>query len=312
MESPENTTKNSTSPRKPWLAAALTLLTPGLGQLYVGAPKRAFVAWAATMLAVVVGVVMVLVLPGRLELLVGLPIIFGVPVVVAVDAMRLARARGGSYERRWYNRWYVYATGVAISTFVVGPAVESFLQYAGSAFRLPSASMAPTLLPGDYILASPLKRAPNHEELVVYQSERGMFVHRIVGVGRDTLEMREGHLIVNGRTAEERYVIPADADPVLPELAWQRQLLLRRADTASYRPSLSNWGPLVLPPEQYFVLGDNRGASADSRYIGLVPRGSIRARPAIVYFSRDPQSGRMRWSRIGLRVDRPPPARDGR
>jgi len=60
-----------------------------------------------------------------------------------------------------------------------------------------------------------------------------------------------------------------------------------------------------VPAGNYFVLGDNRGESADSRYFGFVAADSIVQRPTVVYFSRDPQTHSVRWSRIGIRVSPP-------
>ena len=80
-------------------------------------------------------------------------------------------------------------------------------------------------------------------------------------------------------------------------------------DRAAYRPTHDNWGPLVLPPGRYFMLGDNRYNSVDSRYYGLVPRENIRGRPIFVYYSYDPSEvavvpfvTNIRWGRIGHRI----------
>ena len=76
-------------------------------------------------------------------------------------------------------------------------------------------------------------------------------------------------------------------------------------DPGDYWPDLHDWGPLVVPPDSLFVLGDNRDASYDSRYWGFVPRSKVRGRPVIIYFSREPDSwhalpflSRVRWGRI--------------
>ncbi|HET9010772.1 MAG TPA: signal peptidase I, partial [Gemmatimonadaceae bacterium] len=86
--------------------------------------------------------------------------------------------------------------------------------------------------------------------------------------------------------------------------------LVRTADAAvGYHPSRNNWGPLVVPQEQYFVLGDNRDNSLDSRYWGFVPDSLLRGRPEVVYFSFAPDSAvdlawltHVRWTRLGERV----------
>jgi len=76
-----------------------------------------------------------------------------------------------------------------------------------------------------------------------------------------------------------------------------------------YRPSRNNWGPLVVPAHQFFVLGDNRDNSLDSRYWGFVPDSLLRGTPVFVYYSFVPDSSaslswltKIRWSRLGTRV----------
>ena len=85
--------------------------------------------------------------------------------------------------------------------------------------------------------------------------------------------------------------------------------LVKTAEAATGVPSRNNWGPLVVPKDEYFVLGDNRDNSLDSRYWQFVPDSLIRGRPMFVYYSYDPDSldrmswlTRIRWTRIGERV----------
>ena len=132
------------------------------------------------------------------------------------------------------------------------------------------------------------------------------FVKRIVGLPGDTLAMVHGSLAINGKAVTEAYAWHVDsvADPVFPDFKWQRRYVVGAAagDTTSYRPSRNNWGPVALPPEQYFVLGDNRDNSLDSRFWGFLTANDIIGQPRRVYFSQDPATGRIRWSRFGHRL----------
>jgi signal peptidase I len=167
-------------------------------------------------------------------------------------------------------------------------------------FQIPGTSMEPTLLAGDYIVASPLTHGPSRGQLVIFDTPHGPYVQRFVGMAGDTLSMRNGILSVNGCEVQEPYANRSVEGPVSDSaFDWQRAYLPTGTDPAHYRPTLTSWGPIVIPTDSYFALGDNRGASADSRYRGLVADTAVIAEPVLVYFSRDRETGRIRWRRIG-------------
>ena len=159
--------------------------------------------------------------------------------------------------------------------------------------------MEPTLLVGDYLIAVPLRHPITRGQLVTYRTEAGAFAKRVVGLPADTLAMRGGILSVNGHALPEPYAQRDSADPTWPEFAWQRNYLLHPNDSASYRPTLQNWGPIVVPAREYFILGDNRGSSLDSRFEGFISERAFIGVPKTVYFSRDVERGRIRWERLG-------------
>ena len=196
------------------------------------------------------------------------------------------------------------------------------------AFRIPTGSMANTLLVGDFLLVNkalygaevplihrrlPAIREPRRGDLVIFDSvedEGKELVKRLVGLPGDTLEMRDGTLIRNGAVLREPYA--SHFDPMRleePEVrdrmrAWQLPHFVG-ADPAAYDPDLQDWGPIVVPPDSLFMLGDNRDGSYDGRYWGFVPRGNVRGRPMGIYFSYDAASrqgppffGSIRWRRI--------------
>ena len=198
------------------------------------------------------------------------------------------------------------------------------------AFKIPSGSMEKTLLVGDFLLVNkmvygaevpftgkhlPAIRHPQRGDVIVFQwpvDPSKNFVKRLVGVPGDTLKMVDGDLYVNGaRQDEKRYVSHSEPldDPTAPDFEWQKKYLVKTAEAAVGPPSRNNWGPLVVPKDEYFVLGDNRDNSLDSRYWQFVPDSLIRGRPMFVYYSYDPDSldrmswlTRIRWTRIGERV----------
>jgi signal peptidase I len=178
------------------------------------------------------------------------------------------------------------------------------------AYVISTGSMSPTVLPGDQILVVPLTAAPARGEVVQhrYPVDRAqIFVKRVVAVGGDRVHLRQKQLFVNGTAVNEPYVSHSteyvddfrDNFPAEPNLHlygnWEAEL---RAHTVN--------GELVVPAGKYFVLGDNRDNSLDSRYFGFVDRADITGKPVMVYFSSDaPKTtplllhpSLIRWSRM--------------
>lgn len=125
---------------------------------------------------------------------------------------------------------------------------------------------------------------------------------RIVGEPGDTVEMHNGVLSVNAvREVSSNAGGSAAPVPTAEVMAWQQDYYVG-SDKASYRPTTNDWGPLIVPERRFFVLGDNRGESYDSRFKGLLPTEHIHSQARTIYFSRDPSTKAIRWSRIGRTI----------
>jgi signal peptidase I len=139
-------------------------------------------------------------------------------------------------------------------------------------------------------------------------------VKRLVGEPGDTIFMRKGILYVNGIAQRQGYgVLPPVDSAAGSETSWlydwQKPLGLKssRFGAAPSTPSHDDWGPLVVPARHFFMMGDNRYNSEDSRYWGFVPRENVRGRPLFIYYSYNaddsdrplPFITDIRWSRIG-------------
>lgn len=290
--------------RRPWRAAVLSLFAPGLGHVYAGNPVRGLAVWALSFGASVLGMAAALTLPGRWQV-VGLVILIVLtPFLVALDAARTAR-RANPYLLRAFNRWYAYLGLLLLSTLVWQPLVlKQITAHVGNAARTTRDTMKPTLLEGERILSVPLRGPIQAGDIVIYRAVSGKFVHRVVALPGDTVAMHDGQLVLNGRAHPEPYARREPADPTHPDFAWQERYLLPRVARGSYRPTVYNWGPLVVPEDEYFLMGDNRSNAMDSRYRGFVVREDLVARPTIIYFSLDVKSGAIRWTRIGRAADR--------
>ena len=156
--------------------------------------------------------------------------------------------------------------------------------------------MAPTLLLGDYILVDKLSykagKDPERGDVIVFEfpeDESKNFVKRIIGIPGDIVEIRGKQVIINGiPLADQRYTQLIDPGII------DRSLNAR-----------DNFGAVTVPGSSYFVLGDNRDQSLDSRFWGYVEASKIRGKAAIIYWS---WSGlgewreRVRWKRIGQRI----------
>jgi signal peptidase I len=206
----------------------------------------------------------------------------------------------------------VLVVALFILTFTVQP------------FLIPSASMEPTLLVGDFLMvdkqistgrfpafapASLIQRG----DLIVFHypvDPSKHLVKRVVGLPGDRLRLRDGRVFLSDRALSEPYAVFRPSPPDSYRDDFPRE---DRADPAVdsrwwiQMHSLVSHGELTIPPDSYFVLGDNRNDSEDSRYWGLVPRAAIVGKPLLIYFSlNQPASSLLhfaRWERT-LRIIR--------
>lgn len=197
---------------------------------------------------------------------------------------------------------YIIVTAIFVVAFSLQP------------FRIPSASMEPTLLVGDFLLVnkltdqltdrhahpdlpSPFPTSPfppssiHRGDVVVFFYPVDPSLHlvkRVIGLPGDRLRLRDGRVFLNGSPLDEPYAVytPSHADPFrdnFPHLQSTDPDVDARWWMELHR--LVDHGELRVPPGKYFVLGDNRNDSEDSRYWGLVPQAAIVGKPFLVYFS---------------------------
>jgi signal peptidase I len=209
--------------------------------------------------------------------------------------------------RRARHRLHLPTVPEALASLLQTIVVALFLlTFVLQPFLIPSESMEHTLLVGDFLLvnkqifAPAARRAGLTRWLMPYRDvERGdvvvfhhpnpsYLVKRVVGIPGDRIRIDDGRVTVNGIARDEPYAVfePAAASPFRENFpaslytdpsidpSWWRQL-----------QSLTQNGELVVPEGQYFMLGDNRNHSLDSRFWGFVPRDAIVARPLVIYFS---------------------------
>ena len=216
-----------------------------------------------------------------------------------------AQVAGPSEERLSWLRLHLPTVPEALASLLSLVVVALFLNtFALQPFLIPSESMEHTLLVGDFLLVNKQEYAPADRlsrwllpyrnvargDIVVFHHPQPhpFLVKRVVGIPGDRLRIEDGRVTVNGQTLDEPYAAfePAARNPFRddfpatvytdPEVdpVWWKQM-----------QSLTRDGELIVPKDEYFVLGDNRNHSDDSRYWGFVSRQQIVARPLVIYFS---------------------------
>ena len=183
------------------------------------------------------------------------------------------------------------------------------------AFKIPSSSMEDTLLIGDHLMVGKTSYAPapswgrilpylniERDQIIVFRyplDPATYFVKRVVGIPGDRLHLNQKQLYRNGVALEEPYSVNKSGriedyrdnfptlptGPAFPEWASELQDHLQDGD-------------LVVPPDHYFVMGDNRDFSSDSRYWGFVPRENIVGKPFVIYWSFETSSEEYRRTSV--------------
>jgi signal peptidase I len=196
------------------------------------------------------------------------------------------------------------ATGVPVSfskstvreyfeSIVIAVILALFIRtFVVQAFKIPTGSMEENLLIGDHLLvnkfvfgpsASRLERALlpigeiKRRDVIVFkypeEPERD-FIKRVIGLPGETVELKEKKVYINGKPLDEPYV----------------HFLIAPAGESEFHEVTSfdvreRYGPVTVPPNQYFVMGDNRDNSQDSRYWGFLPRDYVKGKAVIIYWS---------------------------
>jgi signal peptidase I len=276
--------------RRPLLAMALSLVLPGLGQVYNGQVYKgaflftllalvpAFSAWLAVEVTRLLVVLVIL----------GVLMASAVYLFSVIDACRTATALGDGYVPRPYNQGYAYlALFLAGYFFVLSPTVQHTKDAWLELFKIPTSSMTPTLWAGDRLFADKHVNRPGAKgiwrgavAIFTYPNDRTLtYVKRVIGLPGDHVDIRGTAVAVNGRTIEEETVTDlgsAHRNALLADHIAFREV----GDRASYvalwkKGAAHDDGAFDVPPGHVFVMGDNRDATQDSRHFGVVPLTDI-------------------------------------
>ena len=201
-----------------------------------------------------------------------------------VTAVLLARSHAAPMPSRWYNRWYHYAW-IGLSCVVL---MNVVVRHRGAwfgyePFRIPSSSMQPTLVPGDFVTTDARASSVAHikrEDIVTYVPRAHpdqVRIARVVGLPGETVLARDHVVEINGKRLVEPYLGASfRSDGV--EVPFER---------------------LTLGADEYFLMGDNRPYSEDSRFQGPVQQSQLRGKVQAIWFSYSPFTHSINTARIG-------------
>ena len=198
--------------------------------------------------------------------------------------------------------WREYAEAIVIA-IILALFIRTFVV---QAFKIPSGSMIPTLTIGDHILVTKFLynikmpfwdtivvrfSEPQRGDIIVFkfpEDESKDFIKRVVGLPGDKVEIRNKRVWINQELLPEPYTQHVDPNILL-----------------HYIQPRDNLGPLTVPPESYFVMGDNRDQSLDSRFWGFVKLPKIKGKAFLIYWSWNGQgtfANWVRWERLGKAI----------
>lgn len=165
----------------------------------------------------------------------------------------------------------------------------SMRTYVFQVFKIPAGSMRPTLEIGDHFIANKLIyqfNKPEHGDIIIFpfpKKPQQLYIKRVVGISGDNVEMRTNKVYLNGKEIKEKFTTSS------------------RANVGSSEHE--TFGPITVPENALFVLGDNRDHSYDSRFWGFVDVNTVIGKAQSIYWSYDRERRSVRWNRIGKTIE---------
>jgi signal peptidase I len=273
--------EKSAKKRRSIFALLLSFLTPGLGQLYNGQIRRAgFLYVSGVMLAAIF-------FSGFYSKFYFLILFLALGICYILFAMADAVYQAikiKAISLKPYNRWFLYILVVCTHFFLIGFSTYINL-FPIKLYRIPSPSMAPNLLPGDYFFIDKKyyrDKQPMRGDIVVFQlpiDPSKDYIKRVVGLPGETVEMASRKVSIDKQVLNEPY--------------------LKRSGLNSNSIGLNSkiaFGPVVVPENSLFLLGDNRIGSNDSRYFGPVNFSALRGKALFIVWARNK-------NRIGYKIN---------
>ncbi len=286
----EQSTAVMTKPRKTVLAFLFSLLLPGFGQIYNGQLIKGIVFFV-----LIHSVTYIFALTRAATSLYGLIAWFVLEIALLIfiiyDGVKNAR-RQKQYILKPYNRWYyhlLFAIGmVSILIFLD----ISFYSLGIKNFKITGSGNKPTFQIGDRVVADEKaynNKKPDYGDIVAFSRPDGkIWFFRIVGLPFDMIDLNDNNVCINGKPGKEKFISETKSDGV-PVLEFEEELpnghkYLIYKMKYPYDSSKANIKQIFVPHGSYYVMGDNRNRSLDSRHIGFIDEDSIIGRIIYTYW----------------------------
>jgi len=295
-------------PRRPLVAALLSLALPGLGQLYNGELNKGLWLFLANVLIFVPGVtVAALYAPSALMLpllIICVLLSLGVFIGTVADAWRGARARRIYVRREWQTSGLYALLFLACNTWVYSLLVDTIRLHQVETFHIPNVSMEPGILRGDFLFADKRYNCPNCKSRVeagdigifVYPNDRTLYyIKRVIGLPGDHIAIKGRAVSVNGESLTREEAAEGERIVVTEKSGAHEWRARWKKDGAGAELDIT------VPPGQIFLLGDNRDFSMDSRKFGTVPLADLVGKARQIWFSKGDDG--VRLDRLGKVVE---------
>lgn len=308
---------------RPLVAALLSATGLPLGQIYAGSFRRCLLLWLCCA-AVSFGCLAVLVSPWQAGVFgLGAALLFSIAVYVApiADAFFLARRCKAAVSQR-LPPWLLYPLAFTLLVLLTQGLKVAFRKYIAESYVTPSRSMFPAIVQGDRVYVDKFWKTPqsvSHDDVILFHSQgpgSAPWAFRVVGLPGDQIEIAGECVSVNGIPEAQTLIgLPGDSvefkgnDFIVNGSRKEATHALIDARIPS-SPQLATYGPMIVPEGHWFVLGDNRRLSKDSRIIGPIPfekyigtaRMIIWSSGSVSFNSRDPDADapeEIFWGRFG-------------
>ena len=265
----------------------MSMLMPGLGHISCGKIKRGIILYLILQILSVAVLIISFKLPQPYNIALIAIALVSVYLFIIIDSIVIAKNPNNTLKLKPLIGYSIIVGILIMNSYAIAPALRSAVKNnIIETFHIPSGAMIPTLLIGDYILVDKIvykKNAPQRGDIIIlkYPKEpQRIFIKRIIALGGDEIEIINKKVYINDNYLDEPFIIHSD-----PE---------------TNQPPRDDFGPFIVPENSYFVMGDNRDQSFDSRFWGVINRKDIKGKAINLYFSWNKETNEVRWERIGM------------